>query len=62
MSTGAVVLSTTDIAEGTHLYFTEARATANFTANIAETSITSLKDGSHVLLDTDTFTIDGGKA
>ena len=31
--TGAVVLTTSDIAEGANLYFTEARATANFNSN-----------------------------
>ena len=34
--TGAVVLTTTDIAEGDKLYYTEERATANFDKNLAE--------------------------
>ena len=44
--TGAVVLSTDDIAEGTtNQYFTETRATQNFNTNIAITNSTSLADG-----------------
>ena len=47
--TGAVVLSTDDIAEGsTNQYFTEARATQNFTTNIATTNSTSLADGATI--------------
>ena len=36
--TGAVVLTTSDIAEGANLYFTEARATANFNSNFKNKS------------------------
>lgn len=43
---GAVNLTTSNITEGTNLYFTSARATANFTTNIGNTNSTSLKDGS----------------
>lgn len=60
--TGAVVLTTSDIAEGTNLYFTEARATANFNSNFKNKSVTELKDGANVVLSTDTLTINGGKA
>lgn len=43
--TGAVVLGTDDVAEGsTNLYYTEARATANFTTNFAASNSTSLAD------------------
>lgn len=43
--TGAVVLGTDDVAEGTtNLYYTEDRATANFTANFALANSTSLAD------------------
>lgn len=34
--TGTVVLTTTDVAEGDNLYYTEERATANFDKNLAE--------------------------
>ena len=60
--TGAVVLTTSDIAEGSNLYFTEARATANFNSNFKNKSVTKLKDGANVVLSTDTLTINGGKA
>lgn len=60
--TGAVVLTTSDIAEGANLYFTEARATANFNSNFKNKSVTELKDGGNVILSTDTLTINGGKA
>lgn len=56
----AVVLSTTDIAEGTNLYFTEERATANFNTNIAATNASALADGAHIVLDTDEIIIDCG--
>ena len=43
--TGTVVLSTDDVAEGTNnLYYTDARATANFTTNFALAKSTSLAD------------------
>ena len=61
--TGAVVLTTDNVAEGgSNLYFTAARATANFNTNFAAASVTGLKDGAHVVLDTDTITINGGNA
>lgn len=43
--TGAVVLGTDDVAEGTtNLYYTEARATANFNTNFALANSTGLAD------------------
>ncbi len=60
--TGAVVLTTTDIAEGNNLYFTEARATANFNSNIASSSSASLSDGDTLLHSTDTLVLNGGSA
>lgn len=43
--TGTVVLATDDVAEGTtNLYYTEARATNNFTTNFALSNSTSLAD------------------
>ena len=60
--TGAVTLTTTDIAEGDNLYYTEARATANFESNIAVTNVAALVDGAHVVLDTDEIIIDCGGA
>ena len=60
--TGAVTLTTSDIAEGSNLYFTEARATANFQTNIAATNVAALADGAHVVLDTDEIIIDCGGA
>lgn len=60
--TGAVELKTTDIAEGSNLYFTDARATSNFNTNFAKKSITDLSGGDKVVLTTDNITINGGKA
>lgn len=61
--TGAVTLTTDNVAEGeTNQYYTEARATANFTANIAKASVASMKDGGSVLLKTDTLILNGGNA
>lgn len=60
--TGTVVLTTTDIAEGNNLYFTEARATANFNTNMASSSSTSLSDGDTILHSTDTLVLNGGSA
>lgn len=60
--TGAVTLTTSDIAEGNNLYFTEERATANFETNIAATNVSALADGAHVVLDTDEIIIDCGGA
>lgn len=50
--------TTSDIAEGTNLYYTEARATANFKTHAS----TELTDSDSLLRKTDTFIIDGGKA
>lgn len=48
--TGAVVLGTDDIAEGTtNLYWTEARGTSNFTTNFALASSTSLADTANIV-------------
>jgi hypothetical protein len=61
--TGAITLTTDNIGEGsTNLYFTAARATANFNTNFAAKSVTGLKDGANVVMATDTITINGGKA
>lgn len=60
--TGAITLNTSNISEGTGLYFTEARATANFNTNFAAKSATGLIDGSHILFDTDTLILNGGNA
>lgn len=60
--TGVVVLSTSDVAEGTNLYFTETRATSNFNANFAKKSVADLSDGTDVLIATDTYTLNGGNA
>ncbi len=40
--------TTSDIAEGTNLYYTDARATANFTTNITKTASTALSDGATI--------------
>lgn len=57
--TGAVTLTTDDIAEGsTKLYFTDERATANFKTHAS----TELTDSDSLLRKTDTFVIDGGNA
>lgn len=59
--TGAVTLTTDDISEGTtNKYYTEERATTNFGTNIASTAVSSLSDGDDVVMETDTFIIDGG--
>ena len=48
--TGTVVLGTDDIAEGsTNLYWTEARGTANFTANFALANSTDLADTANIV-------------
>jgi len=56
--TGVVVLTTTDIAEGTNLYYTEAR----FNTAFATKNSTDLADSSTLLRNTDTYIIDGGNA
>lgn len=58
--TGAITLTTSNIAEGTNLYWTEARGTANFNSNFSNKTVAELSDGSHVLMDTDTLILDGG--
>ena len=60
--TGAVTLKTTDVAEGTNQYYTEARATTNFNTNFAKKSAGDLSNGSDVLLATDTYIFNGGTA
>ena len=60
--TGAVVLTTTDIAEGTNKYYTEARATANFNGNYAAKNSSGLTDGATILHSTDTLIMNGGNA
>ena len=60
--TGAITLTTSDVAEGVNLYFTTARATSNFNTNFAAKSVTGLSDGDKVVLTTDTITLDGGNA
>ena len=54
--TGTVVLGTDDIAEGlTNLYYTETRATNNFTTNFALASSTSLADTANIWYHGDTI-------
>lgn len=60
--TGAVALTTSDVSEGSNLYFTSARATSNFNTNFAAKSVTGLSDGANVVMSTDTITLNGGKA
>lgn len=60
--TGAITLTTNDIAEGSNLYFTTARATSNFNTNYALKSVTGLSDGANVVMSTDTITLNGGNA
>lgn len=60
--TGAVVLTTSDIAEGSNLYYTEARATANFNSNYAAKSSSGLTDGPTIVHSTDVLVLDGGNA
>lgn len=60
--TGTVVLATTDIAEGTNLYWTQARFNSAFGTAIAAAASTSLSDTAHILYDTDILVLDGGDA
>lgn len=60
--TGAVTLTTSDVAEGSNLYYTEERATANFNANFTQTSVSSLSDGAKVVMEDDTIVLDCGNA
>lgn len=54
--TGAVVLTTTDIAEGTNLYFTQARFDSAFEAK----SVRALSDGASVVTTDDTLILNCG--
>lgn len=58
--TGAITLTTSNIAEGTNLYWTTARGTTLFNSLFAAKSVAGLVDGTSVLLDTDTLILDGG--
>ena len=60
--TGAVTLTTSDVAEGSRLYYTEARATANFNSNFAAKSSAGLTDGASILHSGDTLILNGGNA
>lgn len=60
--TGAITLTTSDITEGTNLYYTEERATQNFNTNIALTASTSLSDSSTLVRTTDTLVLNCGNA
>lgn len=60
--TGAITLTTSDIAEGSNKYYTEARATSNFETNIANTNVGDLANGANVCLDTDTYILNCGGA
>ena len=56
--TGAVVLTTSDVTEGTNLYYTAARFNTAFAAKAS----TGLTDGASILHNTDTLIIDCGNA
>jgi hypothetical protein len=56
--TGAVEPTTSDVTEGTNLYFTAARATANFDTNFPNSVSTDLSDGATILHTTDTLIFD----
>lgn len=58
--TGVVVLTTTDITEGTNKYYTEARATANFNTNFPNKSFKDLADGTKIVSEDDVLILDGG--
>lgn len=60
--TGAVTLTTSDVAEGSNLYYTEERATANFGTNIAQTTVSALSDGAKVVKEDDVIILDCGNA
>ena len=45
---GTVTLTTTNIGEGTNLYWTTARGNANFTTNLAASSTTNLAEGTNL--------------
>lgn len=56
--TGAVTLTTSEVAEGSNLYFTTARANANWVTHAS----TELTDSDTLLRTTDTFILNGGNA
>lgn len=58
--TGAVTLTTSNITEGSNLYYTEARATSNFNANFTAKSSAGLTDGSTILHSNATYILNGG--
>lgn len=60
--TGTVTLTSSDVAEGSNLYYTEERATTNFNTNIATTSVSSLSDGAKVVMEDDVIILDCGNA
>ena len=60
--TGVVTLTTSDVTEGSNLYFTTSRATSNFNSNIAATPVSKLKDGASVVMKEDTLILDCGQA
>lgn len=55
---GAVTLTTSEVAEGSNLYFTTARANANWVTHAS----TELTDSDTLLRTTDTFILNGGNA
>jgi hypothetical protein len=54
----SVVLTTSDVPQGTNLYYTEARATANYQTNFAASASTGLSDTANILYSTDTLILD----
>ncbi len=60
--TGAVVLTTTDITEGTNKYYTDARATTNFNTNFPNKSFKDLSDDTKIVSEDDVLILDGGTA
>lgn len=60
--TGVVTLTTSDVTEGSNLYYTEERASANFASNFAQTSVSSLSDGAKVVMEDDQIVLDCGNA
>ncbi len=59
---GDIVLSTTDISEGSNLYYTEERDNANFNDNFAKKKAEDLSGGEDILLESDAFVVNGGNA
>lgn len=60
--TGVVTLTTSNILEGLNLYYTEARATANFNTNFPTKSSSELTDGNTILHSSDTLILNGGNS